>query len=70
LRERHARDGRQRDSAGGQIQEPSAGKFHGVPPTNYRWWNFQDLSGLIPADLITLSRFCVSSAMRLPKSTV
>jgi hypothetical protein len=31
LRPCHARDGRQRGSAGGQMQKLSAGKFHGVP---------------------------------------
>src|SRR5262249_14817355 len=34
LRPRDARDGRQRGSADGQMQEFAAGKFHGIAPRN------------------------------------
>src|SRR5262245_16016240 len=83
LRPCDARNRRQRGGARGKMQKRSAGKFHHNVTPLFRlneamrgtgFWNTRMVaaarhhSGLMPANLITLAHFSVSSAMSLPKS--
>src|SRR2546430_10363046 len=54
------------------MQECATGKFHGDLVGSVRvrateFWNVSDHSGLMPANLITLPHFSVSSAINFPK---
>src|SRR5262249_50036132 len=75
LRACDVRRRRHRSGAGGELQKLATGKCHDAPlayspafASGCYETSAGDHSGLIPADLITLAHFSVSSAMSLPKS--
>src|SRR5262249_57759247 len=67
LRGGDPRDGRQRGSAGGQMQKISAGKFHGLPLCNVG--DATLYSALILAVRITFAHLAVSDLMTTANSS-